>query len=424
MIEVCRSKKMCDSIHLCTKFDIKGKNHTAMKTQLLLLMLIVSSLYSCTRSRYATVGAYESDDAYYTESDTYIADFALVDDEAQMATSTDSSSTTSSSDDYYDPNYSAPNAYSPNVHSNSWSPDPWNSCGNSFGSGFGNYNYGNYWNNNPYMIPNIGWNPYSGYYTNYSFVYGNNPYFNPYCSSSFGYNPYGSWYTPYYSPYYYSGWAYNPWNSPFNYYNVGGNDTGTGGSIVHGPRTPISSISATSSSYSTGLFYSGTKRKTHSYVNELETTGKPTQPVSRPADRPEGTKPASPATDRPSVRPTSGRPAVSPAAPRPTYTPSKPNYDRPAVKPGRETTPKPDRFNPTPPKRDAGKGTMPRTDSPVRDQKPSAQPAAPTRQRSETPSRETTRPAPRTESTPSRSSSTPSTPARPSGGSTNSPRRK
>ena len=419
---------MCASIHLCTKFDVIGKNHTAMKTQLLLLMVLVSSLYSCTRSRYATVGAYESDDAYYTAGDTYIADFALVDDEAQMATSTDSASTTSSTDDYYDPNYSSPSAYSSNSYSNNWSPDPWNSgynsCGNSFGSGFSNYNYGNYWNNSTYVIPSIGWSPYSGYYTNFTFVYGYNPFYNPYCSSSFGYNPYGSWYMPYYSPSYYSGWAYNPWNSPFNYYNAGVNDSGSGGGIVHGPRNPISAISATSSSYSTGLFYSGTKRKAHSYVSEVETTGKPTQPITRPIERPSSTKPTSTTTVRPSDRPSKGRPDLAPSTTRPSYAPSKPNRDRPAVKPGRETNPKPDRFNPTPPKRDAGKGTMPRTDSPGRDYKPSVQPEPTTRPRSETPTRETTRTAPRTESTPSRSSSSPSTPARTSGGSTNSPRRK
>ncbi|MFM9006840.1 MAG: hypothetical protein ACKOSR_15280 [Flavobacteriales bacterium] len=137
-----------------------------MKTRILFLSVLTATFFSCTQSRYATVGAYESDDAYYTSSDTYIADFALVDDEAQMAISSDSASGVSTSDDYYDPNYSAPPVYSPNSSSNNWDTSPWNSgynsCGNYCCSGFGNYQYGSYWNS-PSMMPGIGWNPYTGY---------------------------------------------------------------------------------------------------------------------------------------------------------------------------------------------------------------------------------------------------------------------
>ena len=394
-----------------------------MKAQLLLLMVLVSSLYSCTRSRYATVGAYESDDAYYTESDTYIADFALVDDEAQMAAAADSSSTTSSSDDYYDPNYSSPAVSSPNNYANNWTPDPWNSgynsCGNSFGSGFGNYNYGNYWNNSPYVMPSIGWNPYSGYYTNFTFVYGYNSFYNPYCSPSFGYNPYSSWFTPYYTPYYYSGWAYNPWNSPFNYYNAGGNDSGNGSSIVHGPRNPISTISAANSSYSSQLFYNGTKRDVHAYVNEIESAQKPIPTAATTIKQPAAGKPANAFEVRPSTKPTTQRP---------TYTPSKPARDRDAVKPGlnkpRETAPNRDQVKPVSPKPPSGRGYTPPTNAPTRDRKPPLQTEPSTRPREEAPTRETPRSSPRTESTPSRNSGTATPQTRSGGGSTNSPRRK
>jgi hypothetical protein len=391
-----------------------------MKTRLLFLTMLFASLYSCTRSRYATTGAYESDDAYYTSSDTYISDFALVDDEAQMAQPTDSAASSSSTDDYYDPNYSASPAYIPNSPANTWNADPWNSgynnCGNGFNSGFGNYNYGSHWNCSPCMMPSIGWNPYSGYYSNYTFMYGSNSYWNPYGYSPYGYNPYSSWYTPYYSPGYYSGWAYNPWYSPYNYNNTGAIDNTSGGGIVYGPRNPISTISATNSSYSSGLFYNGTKRDLHSYVNEIESTQKPNQISGATLDRPTYGKPA----NSNSIRPYS-----QPSSPRPTYTPAKPNREREIVKPGltkpREVVPQRDRSQSKP---QTGRGSVVPTGTPSRDRKPATQSAPTTRPRSESPVHETPRQSPRTESTPSRSSAPTSSPSRSGGGSSNSPRRK
>ena len=391
-----------------------------MKTRLLLILMLIASLYSCTRSRYATTGAYESDDAYFTSSDTYIADFALVDDEAQMAQPSDSASTSSSTDDYYDPTYSAPPVYSPNSTANTWNADPWNSgyntCGNGFGSGFGNYNYGSHWNCSPYMMPSIGWNPYSGYYSNYSFMYGSNPYWSPYGYSPYGYNPYNSWYTPYYSPGYYSGWAFNSWNSPNNYYNTGGIDNSVGGGIVHGPRNPISTISATNSSYSSGLFYNGTKRDLHGYVNEIESAKQPVQVSGATLDRPASIKP---------VNSNSVRPSVKPATQRPTYTPSKPNRDREVVKPGltkpREVAPQRDR---SPSKPQTGRGNVVPTYTPSRERKPAQQSEPTTRPRSESPVRDTPRTSPRPDSSPSRSSTPTTSPSRSGGGSGNSPRRK
>ncbi len=401
-----------------------------MKTRLLFLMVLTAALFSCTRSRYATVGAYESDDAYYTSSDTYIADFALVDDEAQMATSSDSSSTTTSSDDYYDPNYSSSPAFSPNTHSNNWSADPWNSgynsCGNSFGSGFGNYNYGSHWNCNPYMIPSVGWNPYSGYYSNFTFVYGYNSFYNPYSTSPFGYNPYNSWYTPYYMPNYYNGWAYNPWYSPFNYSSLGNND-GIGGSVaMHGPRNPITTISATNSSYSSGLFYNGTKKDLHSYVNTLQDNTKPNTSTGGNVAPVTISKPSKPSASRPSN-------TFKPVESRPAYTPTKPNRDRSIAKPGitkpREIAPTRDRINNTSPRKDTGRPATPRTDRPVREYNPAPSRETPSRPRTETPTRST----PRSESSPSRSETSPPrssgsssspAPSRSSGGSSNSPRRK
>ena len=373
-----------------------------MKTRILFLLVLTATLFSCTQSRYATVGAYESDDAYYTASDTYIADFALVDDEAQMASPSDSTSALSSSDDYYDPNYLAPPVYSPNSSSDNWDASPWNggynSCGNYCGSGFGNYQYGSYWNS-PYMMPGIGWNPYTGYYS--SFNIGYNPFYNPYM----GYNPYSSWYTPYYSPNYYSGWAYNPWYSPYNY-NSGNNDGNSGTSLIYGPRNPISTISATNSSYTGGLFYNGTKRDLHTFVNEAQTTGKPSTITQT-----HGVKPTNASDSRPTYKPTAG----------PTFTPSKPRTDRGTARPGlskpRESAPTRDRnlSNPVNPRND--RSTTPRTNSPSHERKPATRTEPTYRPRTETPSNDSPRATPRTESTPSRGSGSNSTPSR-SGGST------
>jgi len=392
-----------------------------MKTRLLFLMMLIASLYSCTRSRYATTGAYESDDAYYTSSDTYIADFALVDNEAQMTQPGDSASTSSSTDDYYDPNYSAPPVYIPHSTANTWNADPWNSgyntCGNGFNSGFGNYNYGSHWNCSPYMMPSIGWNPYSGYYSNFTFMYGTSPYWNPYGYSPYGYNPYSSWYTPYYSPGYYSGWAYNPWYSPYNYNsnNTGAIDNTSGGGIVYGPRNPISTISATNSSYSSGLFYNGTKRDLHSYVNAIETNPKPVQTEGAFIERPSSSKPG---------QADEARPISKPLTQRPAYSPSVPNRDREIVKPGltkpREVAPQRDR---SPSKPQVGRDQSQPTSVPSRERKPALQSEPTSRPRSESPIRDTPRTSPRTESTPSRNTTPASSPSR-NGGSTSSPRRK
>lgn len=389
-----------------------------MKTRLLLFVMLIASLYSCTKSRYATVGPYESDDAYYTASDTYIADFALVDDEAQMSPGTDSSSTALSSDDYYDPNYNAPTVYTPNSSNNNWNADPWNSgfnsCYSPWGVGFGGYHYGSHWNNGSYFMPSVGWNPYSGYYTNYNYVYGYNPYYNPYYGSSFGYNPYNSWYTPYYSSNYYSGWAYNPWYSPYNYNATGNNDNSSGGSIVYGPRNPISSISATNSTYTGGLFYGGTKTELHTSIPANSKPGAT------------GSANLKPLEERPSGN-TLDRPVAFQNTKRPSYTPAKPQRERSSLKPGlskpRESRPQRERevFQSKP----AGKdwNYTPREEKPNRERKPIQEPTA--RPRSESPSRETPRTSPRSETTPSRGSgSNTSSPSRSGGGSTTSPRRK
>ena len=368
-----------------------------MKTKLMLLVAIAGSLFSCTRSRYATFGAYESDDVYYSSSETYIADFALVDDEAYYNPSIDSSSTHDSSDDYYDPNYTAPPVYTPNSTVNNWQPDPWNggyyNNGYSMNSGFSNYNYGSYWNPGPSPMMGISWTPYGGYMANYSVG------FSPYYTPSWGYNPYNNWYTPYYSPYYYSGWAYSPSYNPNQYYSNGMNDLPSAGGTIHGPRNPISAISGTSSSYSNGLFYNGSKRDMHTYANALETAPKPSVSSVSSSEKPSNSH-----SIRPGVRPSQSNNFAKPGrdgnSDRPNAVNSTPS-SRPITsnstgKPMRETAPESERVN-------TGRETRPASqiDAPVR---------------------ETPRTIPRAE--PSRSNGSSPAPSRSGGGSTGSPRRK
>jgi hypothetical protein len=366
-----------------------------METKLIFTAMLAMSLFSCTRSRYATFGAYESDDVYLSSSDTYIADFALVDNEAYYNPSIDSASTHDSSDDYYDPNYTAPPVYTPNSTAGNWQPDPWNdgyyNSGSSFNSGFGNYNYGSYWNPIPSPMMGISWTPYGGYMTNYSVGY------TPYYAPSWGYNPYNSWYTPYYSPYYYSGWAYGPSNNGYSYYASGINDLPSIGRTIHGPRNPISAISGTSSSYSNGLFYNGSKRDMHAYVNQLEAAPKPAVVAEPASARPTSsfTHSERPAQVNDAAKPGRGNQSARPSATQPTSRPSsvnaenrpvrdeRPEYENERVNNGRETRPS---------------------------------------QQTEAPVRETPRSAPRAE--PSRSMGGSPAPSRSGGGSTSSPRRK
>ncbi|MFN5621907.1 MAG: hypothetical protein ACK478_11440 [Flavobacteriales bacterium] len=393
-------------------FDTAEKNPIAMNIRYLFFACVITTLASCTQSKYATQGAYESDDAYVSDNDTYISDFALVDDEAQLAAN---DSTPATSDDYYDPNYTAPPVYTPNGYNsyNSYGANPWG-CNSGYGSGFGSYNYGSYWN--PYSpMVGIGWSPYSGYYTQYGMGFG----YNPYCSNF--YSPYNSWYTPYYSPYYYNSPAYNPWYSPYNYYNSGwggyyGGTSDQPSNIVYGPRNPISSLGANNSSYTGNVFYSGIKKDdVHTYVNSLNEASKETI-----GNQPSGvTAPATPSVTK--LPSTTHKPTVI-RQPSRSYTPSAPSRnEEPRAKPGFHTTP----ARATTPSKPGRTGT---------DKKPDTGRKAPSRSSSFDRDEPTERPryeAPRStgrESSPPRSSSPSSSPSpnRSSGGggSTNSPRRK
>lgn len=401
---------------VCTMFEVNRQIIHVMKNLLLLPLAFVVALASCTQSKYATTGPYESDDAYYATSDTYITDFALVDDEAQMSSTRDSSAGTS--DDYYDPNYAAPQVYSPNSYNNAstYSPNPWG-CNSGYGySGFGNYGYGSYMNSYGPMM-GIGWSPYSGYYTNFGYGFGSG--MNPYCNNY--YSPYNSWYTPYYGPSYYNSWSYNSWYSPYNYYSSGfpyyGNNGNDATTIVHGPRNPIATASGNNSSYSGNLFYSGIKKgERHNYVQTLNKPN-PAEPAATPHHE-APVKPQSQLNTKPS------KPGVTvPATQRPSYKPAKPPREvNRNVKPGFTPSNAPSRnYQPT-----ESRPQQPRTDRPSPAQ---TQPShnAPPRQEQRAPRPHYEAPkAPSRDYSPPRNSSPSVSPSRSSGGggSTNSPRHK
>ena len=380
-----------------------------MNVRYFLFASLVLTFTSCTQSKYATRGAYESDDAYMSDDDTYIADFALVDDEAQLA-ATDTAASTS--DDYYDPNYTAPIEYTPNSYSSQQeiSPNPWG-CNSGFGSGFGSYGYGSYWN--PYSpMVGIGWSPYSGYYTQYGMNFG----YNPYCSSF--YSPYNSWYTPFYSPYYYNSPAFNPWYSPNNYYNNGwggfnGDTDNQPSTTVYGPRNPIASLGSNNSSYTGNVFYSGIKKdKPHSYVNSLNEGSKETVVIQPSAPK----TPSAPSVSKqPSTtyKPTVIRqPSRGYAPSTPTRTQereAKPGFHAPPARTSKPTQPK-------------GTGTQKQPSTGRKS--PSSSSTLDRTEPSERPRYEAPRSTGR-DSSPSRSSSPSPSPSRSgNGGSTNSPRRK
>jgi hypothetical protein len=291
-----------------------------MKNTLLPFALVAALLASCTQERYATKGkSYENDEVYIQPGDTYISDFALVDNEPDannnQAQYPDSMQ---SEDDYYSGNTinngsledqfngnGVTNNYYGNVYQNNYG----NGINNPYGYGFGNNGFGN----NAMLI----WNPYSGWRLRYNWGFGYN------CFGGFG--GYGcgyGWNTPWYDPWYGSGWCsnnwyngygfYDPWgwNSPYygynnwygnNYFygnnNWNNNDNNNGGGIVYGPRPSISVGSSVNSSYDGGSIGLMSANKP-GLVNGIDPTAKPV--YSKPLQKPTETVAA--VSDKPTIQ--------------------------------------------------------------------------------------------------------------------------
>lgn len=245
-----------------------------MKKFILPILLAAAALSSCNSNKYATTGkgTYETDEVYYQPSDTYISDFALVDDEAQMAEGDQATSSVPSvkEDEYYSgDNSSTQNGNTTNNYYGNVYQSPW---GYDYGNSYGGYGYGSYncWPGSRY---NLGWDPWNGWYFSFNFGYnwGCNPYYNPYYAYGNG------WYSPYYNPWYYNQWGYNTWYSPYNYYNpyygynnpyYGGywggnywNDDSDYAGVIFGHRNPLATGTLENSTYGDDLFYTGRELK-------------------------------------------------------------------------------------------------------------------------------------------------------------------
>lgn len=266
----------------------------AMKKFLLLFGLSSALFSSCTQQRYATgTSSYENDEVYLTSDDTYISDFAIVDNEPEQ------NGQTTAPADYVDPNSIDDDYYgeqsTESVQEEYYSDG--SMINNYYGdvyqdqSGFGQNNsfgyYNNSWNNwgsNSMLI----WNPYSGWRLRYNWGYGYG------CFGGFYNNPWG-WNTPWYDPWFGNSWCSNNWNSGFGIYDPWGwnspyycgnfwgnnnwygnnywnnnnwnnngwtnNDGSGGGGIVFGPRPTISVGSSINSSYDNGTLVSHSAKK-------------------------------------------------------------------------------------------------------------------------------------------------------------------
>jgi hypothetical protein len=246
----------------------------------LMITLAAISIVSCTSNRYAATGPYESDEVYYTSDETYISDFALVDDEVAANHTPAQDNSETYSDDYYTGPNSGSNNNSDGITNNYYGnvyQSPWMGTPGYWNSGFGGYNFGTQWNNwGPSL--QLGWSPWSGWYSTFNYNWGwnngwNNGWHNPFWNN-------GWWNSPFYDPWGWNGWygyqpfGWNPyWNSPFNYYypgfynpgmawNNGGwfNDSDNNG-FVFGPRNPIAVTNSVNSTYSDNIFYNGTKEE-------------------------------------------------------------------------------------------------------------------------------------------------------------------
>ncbi len=247
------------------------KNVTILIALTFTMLLVTSCSY---RRLAATTTPYENDDVYYQPGDTYISDYAIVDDpEAQV----DSLNT---ADDYYDPNSASQN--NTGYNNNNY----YNACSPYNGFGYNNFNSNIYNSYGPSLVAI--WDPVYGWHFSYNINYGwgYNPYWNnASCYSNPWYNPYycSGWNSNYWwnSPYYYS----NPWYYNYNNYWGGNNnyDTGTwfgqstsGAEFVNIHRPGFSTGTAVNSTYTGGSLYVHRNQVTKKPVVAVDrTTGKP-----------------------------------------------------------------------------------------------------------------------------------------------------
>jgi hypothetical protein len=170
-------------------------------------------LAACGSTQYATNGkSYENDDVYYQPDESFISDFAIVDDPEAVSldapTSPPSNNSSVPDDEYYQDNSSPQlvNEYE----------ERYNYYGIVYNNGYLSPGYSGYYAgyNNGWYNPwrpsmNVIWDPYRGWHVHYGRNYGWGNYWN---------DPWG-WNSPCYDPWSYNSWSWNSWNSPYGYYN-------------------------------------------------------------------------------------------------------------------------------------------------------------------------------------------------------------
>jgi hypothetical protein len=192
--------------------DLKIVKFIAMKIYQVFFLLAAFSLWTaCASNKYATNGqSYEHDDVYFQPNETFISDFAIVDDPVAVNVDAPPAVTeTPAVDEYYVQEEAPVEEETPSVSHNYYG-NVYNYGG--FGSGFNSYYYAGF--NNGWYNPwqpglNLVWDPYRGWHMSYHTNFGWGNYWN---------DPWG-WNSPCYDPWSYNSWAWNSWNSPYGYYN-------------------------------------------------------------------------------------------------------------------------------------------------------------------------------------------------------------
>lgn len=241
------------------------------------LFALAAAIGACSSSQYATDGrSYENDDVYYQKGESFISDFAIVDDPdvaPDPAPAESAPATAPADDEYYEEATAQDNTSTDQGVTHNYYGSVYNYGG--FNNGFApNYyaGFNNGWYNPWQPGLNLVWDPYRGWHVSYLNNFGWGNYWN---------DPWG-WNSPCYDPWFYNSWCWNSWNSPYGFYNPYGwnspycyngnywfNGYGNGyyyeyfnngfgnSNVVFGQRPSLTVANAINSSYSNGNWNAG-----------------------------------------------------------------------------------------------------------------------------------------------------------------------
>jgi hypothetical protein len=324
-------------------------------SHILSLLFSTAILASCVSPRYSYNDGFEEDDIYFSDSDPEEYNYSsYVNEEDNKATEEDEYDY---QDDYYSDDYKSEeyddggDTYvTNNYYGNNWSPNyrPFNSR-----PGYG-------WN--------MGYNSYGGWSFGFNYNYG----FSSFGYSSFS-NPYYGWnnqwyYDPWYSPWGYCGnsfgygWGYNPYNPYYGYgygYGYGGYGYGYGGfygdtyyagnssGFHYGHRTPISTGSNLSSTYTAGTILDDARDRGNNESTNIAQQQKPVETLAseRPDSKPVTTRPPTGSTASNDISSSREKPNI--ILSEPSTQVIRDNKERPGTETqvARTERPNPSKFN-------------------------------------------------------------------------------